>query len=320
MNTSIENEQIKTENNFAISVTKLMKRFPHLTAVNDVTFNVKRGEIFGFLGPNGAGKTTTINMLCTLLEPTTGDAIINNFSVVKDALNVRKSIGIVFQESTLDNHLTIKENLYLHAKLYGLSNEQFNKKFYEIIKLVELENRLDSPVGTLSGGTKRRIEIARVLIHEPKILFLDEPTVGLDAQTRNKIWEYLFKVQKENGMTIFLTTQYINEAEICDNIAVIDHGEIVAMDTPENLKNTIDKDTLEIQTRDNVKSLNEIKNSFPDLNVLIFGKTIIIKTEKGDTMLPKVLEAISVEVLSINLTKPTLEDVFLQLTGRKIRN
>ncbi len=308
-----------TNANYAIEVKELTKKFSSLTAVDKVSFNVKQGEIFGFLGPNGAGKTTTVNMLCTLLLPTTGDALVNNMSVIKDPLNVRKSIGIVFQESTLDNHLTVKENLYLHAKLYGLTNEEFNKKLYLITKLVDLDDKLNTSVGQLSGGTKRRIEIARVLIHEPRILFLDEPTVGLDAQTRNKIWDYLLKVRKENNMTIFLTTQYINEAEICNRVGVIDHGEIVALDTPENLKNISNKDTIEIQTLDNLKAIEEIKNMFPDIFIKQFGKNIIIKTEKGETFLPKVLEAITGEILSINLTKPTLEDVFLELTGRQIR-
>lgn len=177
------------ENNsdYAIDVKDLTRKFPHLIAVNKVSFNVKKGEIFGFLGPNGAGKTTTVNMLCTLLNPTGGDAWVDGCSIKGQPLQVRKAIGIVFQESTLDNHLTVKENLFLHAKLYGLTNDQFKKQFYQAIKLVGLEDKLDTSVGQLSGGTKRRIEIARVLIHEPKILFLDEPTVGLDAQTRNKI-------------------------------------------------------------------------------------------------------------------------------------
>ncbi len=304
---------------YAIEVKELTKRFSHLTAVDKVSFNVKKGEIFGFLGPNGAGKTTMVNMLCTLLNPTSGDATINNYSINEDPLNVRKSIGIVFQESTLDNHLTVRENLYLHAKLYGLTNAEFNKKFYQIIKLVDLEDKLNKSVGQLSGGTKRRIEIARVLIHEPKILFLDEPTVGLDAQTRNKIWDYLLKVRKENNITIFLTTQYINEAEICDRISVIDHGEIIALDTPSNLKSIANKDTIEIQTNDNVKSLEEVKNNFPNIFAKIIGKNIIIKSEKGETFLPKVLDAITEEIVSINLTKPTLEDIFLELTGRQIR-
>jgi ABC-2 type transport system ATP-binding protein len=302
-----------------IEVKELTKKFAHLVAVDKVSFNVKKGEIFGFLGPNGAGKTTTVNMLCTLLLPTSGDALINGFSIKNDPLSVRKSIGIVFQESTLDNHLTVKENLYLHAKLYGLTNAEFNKKFYQIVKLVDLEDKLDSSVGQLSGGTKRRIEIARVLIHEPKILFLDEPTVGLDAQTRNKIWDYLLKIRKESDMTIFLTTQYINEAEVCDRISVIDHGEIIALDTPDNLKNIANKDTIEIQTNDNVKSLEEVKNGFPNIPVKLIGKNIIIKAEKGETFLPKVLEVITEDIISINLTKPSLEDIFLELTGRQIR-
>ncbi len=232
---------------------------------------------------------------------------------------MRKAIGIVFQESTLDNHLTVKENLYLHAKLYGLTNEEFKKQFYRVVKLVGLEDKLNTSVGQLSGGTKRRVEIARVLIHEPKILFLDEPTVGLDAQTRNKIWDYLLKVRNENNMTIFLTTQYINEAEICDRIGVIDRGEIIALDTPNNLKNLASEDTIEIQTANNPKSIDEIKTAFPDVFVKQLGKNIIIKSEKGETFLPKVLEAITEDIIAINLTKPSLEDIFLKLTGRQIR-
>ncbi len=309
------------ENNsdYAIEVKELTRRFPHLIAVNKVSFNVKKGEIFGFLGPNGAGKTTTVNMLCTLLNPTGGDAFINGDSVKNQPLRVRKAIGIVFQESTLDNHLTVKENLYLHAKLYGLTNEEFKKQLYQVVKLVDLEDKLNTSVGQLSGGTKRRIEIARVLIHKPKILFLDEPTIGLDAQTRNKIWDYLLKVRKENNMTIFLTTQYINEAEICDRIGIIDQGEIIALDTPNNLKNLASEDTIEIQTNNNQKSIKEIKNAFPDVYLKQIGKNIIIKSEKGETFLPKVLEAITEDINSINLTKPSLEDIFLKLTGRQIR-
>jgi len=309
----------KNNNEYALEVKDLSKRFSHLIAVDKVSFNVKTGEIFGFLGPNGAGKTTMVNMLCTLLMPTSGDALVNGYSIKNDPLNVRKSIGIVFQEPTLDNHLTVKENLYLHAKLYGLTNAEFNKRFYQIVKLVDLEDKLDKSVGQLSGGTKRRIEIARVLIHEPKILFLDEPTVGLDAQTRNKIWDYLLKVRKENNITIFLTTQYINEAEICDRISVIDHGEIIALDTPNNLKNIANKDTIEIQTNNNLKSIEEIKNNFPNILIKQIGKNIVIKSEKGETFLPKILDTINEEIISINLTKPSLEDIFLELTGRQIR-
>jgi ABC-2 type transport system ATP-binding protein len=173
--------------NNTIEVTCLTKRFSNLTAVDNISFSVKKGSIFGFLGPNGAGKTTTVNMLCTLLTPTKGDALVGGFSVTKDPLSVRKNIGIVFQESTLDNHLTIKENLYMHAKLYGLTNNCFKEQLRKTIDLVELTNYLHTPISDLSGGTRRRVEIARVLIHTPKIIFLDEPTVGLDAQTRNKI-------------------------------------------------------------------------------------------------------------------------------------
>ena len=304
----------------AIEVICLKKRFTNVTAVEDISFAVKKGNIFGFLGPNGAGKTTTVNMLCTLLTPTKGDALVGGFSVTKDPLSVRKNIGIVFQESTLDNHLTIKENLYMHAKLYGLTNAFFKKQLFKILNLVELNKYINTPISELSGGTRRRVEIARVLIHNPKIIFLDEPTVGLDAQTRNKIWEYLLKIRKEEGVTIFLTTQYINEAEICDHIGVIDHGEIVALGTPDELKNTVKKDTLEMETENNKLSLEQIKQSFPDLSSYQIGKTIVVNTEKGEYMLPKIIDVITSKILSINLTKPTLEDVFLNITGRKIRD
>jgi ABC-2 type transport system ATP-binding protein len=177
----------KIDDNLAIKVEELTKKFPGTIAVDKTSFSVKKGEIFGFLGPNGAGKTTTINMLCTLLTPTSGQALVNGFDVVKQSQEVRRSIGIVFQETTLDNHLTVEENLYLHAKLYGLTKNQFRKKLYPVLKLLELEDKKFKTVQQLSGGTKRRVEMARVFIHEPQILFLDEPTVGLDAQTKNKI-------------------------------------------------------------------------------------------------------------------------------------
>lgn len=308
------------ESSEVIQVNNLTKRFSHITAVDNISFAIKRGDIFGFLGPNGAGKTTTLNMLCTLINPTKGDALVGGFSIVKNPLMVRKNIGIVFQESTLDNHLTVKENLYLHAKLYGMTNNDFKKQLHKVINLVELDDKLNTPISELSGGTKRRIEIARVLLHKPKIIFLDEPTIGLDAQTRNKIWEYLLKIRKEENATIFLTTQYIHEAEICDYIGVIDYGEIVALNTPENLKSTVKKDTIEIATIDNQKTLLQIKENFKDISACQIGKNIIIQTERGETKLPQILDIIDSKIISINLTRPTLEDVFLNLTGRKIRD
>lgn len=307
-------------NNWAIQVHNLTKRFPHTLAVDNINFNVKKGEIFGFLGPNGAGKTTTINILCTLLAPTSGHALVNNFDIINNPLEVRKSIGIVFQETTLDNHLTVEENLYLHAKLYGLNKNQFRKKLYPILKLLELENKRNIPVQQLSGGTRRRIEMARVFIHEPQILFLDEPTVGLDAQTKNKIWDYLLKMRKEYETTIFLTTQYINEAEICDRVAIIDYGEIVACDTPDNLKKMISTDLVVLKTANNQEAIIELKTNFPDLNIKQLGKNILIEAENGETLLPQIIEKTSVKIWSINLQKPTLEDIFLELTGRQIRD
>ena len=308
------------DNNLAIKVEDLSKRFPRTLAVDKASFHVKKGEIFGFLGPNGAGKTTTINMLCTLLAPTSGQAIINGFDVVKESQDVRRSIGIVFQETTLDNHLTVEENLYLHAKLYGLTKNQFRKKLYPVLKLLELEDKKFLTVQQLSGGTRRRVEMARVFIHEPEILFLDEPTVGLDAQTKNKIWDYLMKMRKEYGTTIFLTTQYINEAEICDRIAIIDYGQIIACDSPDNLKKMISTDLIELKTEDNQESLIELKGLFPDLSIKLLGKNILIFAENGETLLPEIIKKSKIKILSINLEKPTLEDIFLDLTGRQIRD
>ena len=308
------------DNNLAIKVEDLSKRFPRTLAVDKASFHVKKGEIFGFLGPNGAGKTTTINMLCTLLAPTSGQATINGFDVVKESQDVRRSIGIVFQETTLDNHLTVEENLYLHAKFYGLTKNQFRKKLYPVLKLLELEDKKFLTVQQLSGGTRRRVEMARVFIHEPEILFLDEPTVGLDAQTKNKIWDYLMKMRKEYGTTIFLTTQYINEAEICDRIAIIDYGQIIACDSPDNLKKMISTDLIELKTEDNQESLIELKGLFPDLSIKLLGKNILIFAENGETLLPEIIKKSKIKILSINLEKPTLEDIFLDLTGRQIRD
>ncbi len=303
----------------AIKAENLKKYFNDIKAVDDVSFEIKKGEIFGFLGPNGAGKTTTINMLCTLLKPDGGRIVIDGFDAMLEESKVRSSLGLVFQESILDTHLSVEENIYLHALLYGLDIKQYRKRLREILKLVELWDRRKSLIDKLSGGMRRRAEIARALIHLPKILFLDEPTVGLDPQTRKKIWDYLFDARKETELTIFLTTQYINEAEDCDRVAIIDNGKIVALDKPEKLKEMMGGDVIYFRSEDNDLALEEIKKQFPLISVYKFGKYINLETEKGDEFLPQLVKTVTSRILSMELHRPTLEDVFLKLTGRKIR-
>ncbi len=220
----------------SISVKNLVKIYKDLTAVNDVSFEVPKGTTFAFLGPNGAGKTTTIKMLTTLVQPTSGSVLINGFDPVKNPTQVRQSFGIVFQDSSLDDELTAYENMFLHAGLYGVPRSETPKRIKEMLEFVELWERKDSLVKTFSGGMKRRLEIARGLLHTPAILFLDEPTVGLDPQTRNHIWSYIKKLNKERGLTVFFTTHYMDEVErTADNVAIIDHGKMIANDTVQGI-------------------------------------------------------------------------------------
>src|SRR3989304_1475288 len=220
----------------SIVVEGLSRRFGEFTAVDSISFDVRQGEIFGFLGPNGAGKTTTINMLCTLLRPTAGRARVNGFDVAAEPAKVPQSIGLIFQDPSLDEQLTGLENLRFHAMLYGVAAKAFVSRAQEMLAIVDLADKARALVRTYSGGMKRRLEIARGLLHHPKVLFLDEPTLGLDPQTRRHIWDYLRRLRAERGVTMFMTTHYMDEAENCDRIAIIDHGKIVAVDTPENLK------------------------------------------------------------------------------------
>jgi len=319
---SEEAEQIEeNQNNILeiIQVKNLKKRYKHITALDGISFSVKRGEVFGFLGPNGAGKTTTINILCTLALADSGLAYVNGYHVVNQSNLVRESIGLVFQETTLDNHLTAEENLYLHAMLYGVSRKDFIQRKREILKLCELWDKRKMKVESFSGGMKRRLELTRALIHHPQILFLDEPTIGLDPQTRKKIWDYIFTVRKKENTTIFLTTQYLNEAECCDRIAIIDHGKIVAIDTPENLKKMIGGDIIIFKTEDNKQAEKEFRKKFPQYSIKWIGKELKVEINNGDKFLPILVKAITSHITSIQLRRPTLEDVFLEITGRKIR-
>jgi len=229
----------------AIKVESLTRRFNGLVAVDAISFSVEQGEVFGFLGPNGAGKTTTINMLCTLLKPTSGAARVGCCDITKEPNKVRKEIGVIFQDPSLDDRLTADDNLRFHGYLYHMKKDVIETRIPEVLELVELSDRRKEIVKRFSGGMKRRLEIARGLMHRPRILFLDEPTIGLDPQTRAHIWDYVLKMRKESGLTIFMTTHYMQEAEVCDRIAIMDHGNIVALDSPEKLKQIHNEQTLE---------------------------------------------------------------------------
>nr|WP_321498810.1 ATP-binding cassette domain-containing protein [uncultured Methanolobus sp.] len=308
---------------YAIEVENLVRKFGDFTAVDNLSFSIKKGEVFGLLGPNGAGKTTTMSMLSTMLLPSSGKASVNGFDILKDQDNVRKSIGIVFQDQSLDEELTAYENMDFHGRLYRIPKSTRQKKITELLKLVELYDKKDNLVKTYSGGMRRRLEIARGLMHEPQVLFLDEPTLGLDPQTRNHLWDYIDKLNKEKGITIILTTHYMEEADkLCHRIAIIDKGKIIAMDTSENLKNDIGGDVITIVSpqRDAlysaIKSMPEIKSIELHDSSITIG---IQNAEKHVAHIVNVASAKNIDISSLSIHKPTLEDVFLHFTGRTIR-
>jgi len=305
--------------NNIIEVKNLVKEFKGLRAVDDITFSVKENEIFGFLGPNGAGKTTTINIICTLLSKTSGEVTLCGHNVTRERNKIRNCIGMVFQDPSLDDKLTALENLYFHGLLYNIPRRTLKERSEEVLKMVNLTSRKNNLVMTYSGGMKRRLEIARGLLHYPKILFLDEPTLGLDPQTRNKIWDYIIKLKKSKNITIFLTSHYMEETEICDRIAIIDEGKIIALDTPDNLKNTIGGDIITILSEENVKLKKYIKEiTGSDVQDAKDGK-IRFEIKDSSIFIPKFIKNSPVKILSISARKPTLNDVFLDLTGREIR-
>lgn len=302
-----------------IKVNNLSKQFKTLRAVDDISFSVEEGEVFGFLGPNGAGKTTTINILCTLLAPTSGRAEIAGFDCAKLPDRVRAAIGLIFQDTTLDMGLTAYENLKFHAFLYNLDTRVTEKRIDEMLEVVELKNRKHDFVKNFSGGMKRRLEIARGLLHYPRVLFLDEPTIGLDPQTRNTIWEFIDALRRRERITVFMTTHYMEEAENCDRIAIIDRGKIIAMGTASSLKRMVQGDIVRLVTKNNRKAVEEIRTAF-GLAAREENGSVFIETEKAEEFIPKLIHAVSVETLSVSLQKPTLNDVFLKLTGRTIRD
>ena len=301
-----------------ISVQNLKKTFDGITAVNDISFEVEQGTIFGFLGPNGAGKTTTINILCTLLSPSSGIASIAGHDCMKEPAEVRKAIGIVFQDTTLDKDLTAYENLIFHAYLYNVPKKEMRDRVHDVFKFVELYDRKDDLVKKCSGGMKRRLEVARGMIHHPRVLFLDEPTLGLDPQSRTNLWEFIARLPEKNSVTVFMTTHYMEEAEVCDKIAIIDNGKIISMGSPDELKRTVGGDVVYVKTTDNANAKQEIERLF-GLNVSEKQDEIYMTCTMGDTCIPEMIRTIGEKVISVRLQRPTLNDVFLKLTGKAIR-
>lgn len=302
-----------------IEVKGLRKQYGELEAVKGVDLEVHEGELFGFLGPNGAGKSTTINMLCTMLNPTAGSATIGGYDIAKEKSGVRKTIGIIFQDNTLDEKLTAKENLLLHCRFYKVPAQERLSRIDQILEMVELSDRKDSFVGTFSGGMKRRLEIARGLLHYPKVLFLDEPTVGLDPQTRAHIWDYIIKLREEIGITIFLTTHYMDEAENCNKIAIIDDGKIIALDTPSALKDSLGGDIIQISTDNNEQAAMELEAKYGKKATEVHG-ILTFEVEKGNEFIVDFVKEAGYTIKSINVRRPTLNDVFLKLTGKQIRD
>ncbi len=310
-----------------IVAEELTKKFEELVAVDHVSFRVRKGEVFGFLGPNGAGKTTTINMLITIMRPTEGNAWVAGYSVVDEPEKVRRKIGVVFQDPTLDKELTGRENLWIHGRIYGLSSGELRGKIKELVEFVELGEWMDYQVKKYSGGMMRRLEIARSLLYDPEILFLDEPTLGLDPQTRTHIWGYIEQLRKKRETTIFLTTHYMEEADkLCDRVAIIDHGKIVAVGKAEELKKMVRKEVVYVKiensaSQDLVSELSRLEHVD---EVRVLGeKTIGLQTENASETIPwifKVAQSLNTSIKEINYHRASLEDVFLTLTGRGLRD
>jgi ABC-2 type transport system ATP-binding protein len=303
----------------AVVAQSLGKRFGDVEAVCGIDLAVGAGEVFGFLGPNGAGKSTTINMLCTLVTPTSGTASVAGYDVVAERDAVRRNIGLVFQDPTLDTYLSAERNLRLHAELYGVPREVLGPRLRQVLDMVGLWERRESKVSTFSGGMRRRLEIARGLLHSPHVLFLDEPTIGLDPQTRASIWGYIRELQQAEQITIFMTTHYMDEAEFCDRIAIIDHGTIIALDTPENLKASVGKDRVQLTTDDDEAAIRALRDRFELVASMAEGK-VTVAVERGERFVPRLFAQLGVPIRSVSVARPSLDDVFMAYTGTTIRD
>jgi ABC-2 type transport system ATP-binding protein len=306
-----------------IETVDLTRKFGELTAVDRLNFAVEHGEIFGLLGPNGAGKTTTISMLCTILRPTSGTARIGGYDITRQANQVRRLIGIVFQDPSVDDRLTGRENLFMHANLYGVPDSDQKGRIDKVLKLVELEDRADDILRTYSSGMRRRLEIARGLIHYPKVLFLDEPTIGLDPQTRSHMWTYIKELKETHDITVVLTTHYMEEADrLSDRVAIVDYGKVVALDTPSQLKKALQGDVITVRTKDAEKLCAVLSEKLKLERLRMVDGRLELTVQDGETMLPKVVETAAenrMHVEAVVLHQPSLEDVFLHYTGRAIR-
>jgi len=312
----------------AIEVNSLAKKFGDFNAVDNISFQVEEGEIFGFLGPNGAGKSTTMMILTTLLKPTSGYALVGGHNVVSEAKKVREKIGYVQQEISVDEFLTGRANLYLHARINQVPNNQISSRIDEVIELVELTEKQDKATLTYSGGMRKRLDIANGLLSRPSVLFLDEPTVGLDIQTRRKIWEYIRKIRQDFGMTIFVTTHYMEEADnLCDRIGIIDFGKIQIIDKPKSMKSAIGNEIITFSLVDGkanqdalinqiskIEFVKEVKNKQDLINVL---------STKSNEVIPKIFQEsmnLGINISSLSLKQPTLDDVFISYTGHELRD
>jgi ABC-2 type transport system ATP-binding protein len=313
------NGTIDTAEPVAISVRGLVKNYDEVQAVRGVEFEVATGEVFGFLGPNGAGKTTTISMLCTLVTPTAGSASVAGHDIVRERDDVRRNIGLVFQDPTLDGYLTAEQNLRLHAELYGVQSSLVKPRMQQVMTMVGLWDRKDSVVGTFSGGMRRRLEIARGLMHSPRVLFLDEPTIGLDPQTRRSIWKYIAELKEREEITIFMTTHYMDEAEWCDRIAIMDHGEIVALDSPETLKAGVGTDRVTIHTDDDEATIAALAERF-GIEARISEGAVTFGVQEGEQFVPRLFAELGIPIKAVNVSRPTLDDVFMSYTGSTIRD
>src|SRR5919205_101928 len=303
----------------AIEVTALRKTFGDVEAVRGVDFEVAAGEVFGFLGPNGAGKTTTINMLCTLARPSGGSAWVAGHDVVRERDDVRRNIGLVFQDPTLDGYLTAEQNLRLHAELYGVEPALVAGRMRQVLEMVGLWERRHATVQTFSGGMRRRLEIARGFLHSPRVLFLDEPTIGLDPQTRHHIWTYIRDLKAREDITIFLTTHYMDEAEYCDRIAIMDRGQIVVLDTPEALKASVGRDRVQIATEDDAAAIAALAERF-GLQATMAEGLVTIAVENGEAFVPRLFADLGLPIRSVSVSRPSLDDVFMSYTGTTIRD
>jgi ABC-2 type transport system ATP-binding protein len=303
----------------AVSVRGLTKSYGEVEAVAGIDFDVVAGETFGFLGPNGAGKSTTIGVLCTLVRPTGGRATVAGHDVASERDAVRRNIGLVFQDTTLDGYLSAEQNLRLHAELYGVPRAVVGDRMRQVMEMVGLWERRGSLVRTFSGGMKRRLEIARGLLHSPRVLFLDEPTVGLDPQTRSSIWGYIRELKAREDITIFLTTHYMDEAEYCDRIAIMDRGRIIVLDTPEALKASVGRDRVMISTDDDEAAIAALRERF-GLEATMAEGLVTIAVESGGAFVPRLFEGLGVPIRSVSVSRPSLDDVFMSYTGSTIRD